>query len=86
MRSLAPGSPAGQWQDWATPVRLQSITSERKPYALTHPSHNSEGGPGGLASFLRTPGIPLASPYQWVYWLPPERLWPPGALKHELGP
>lgn len=42
--------------------------------------------PGGLASFPRTPGIPLASPYQWVYWLPPERLWPLGALKHVLGP
>lgn len=28
--SLAPGDLAGQWQDWATPVWPQSITSERK--------------------------------------------------------
>lgn len=30
VRSLAPGRPAGPWQDWAMPVWLQSVTSERK--------------------------------------------------------
>lgn len=64
---------------------LQSITSERKSCVLTHPSHNSEGGPRGLASFPGIPAIPLASPCQWVFKLSPERHWPLGGLKHEPG-
>lgn len=50
VKSLGPSSPAGQWQDWFTPIWLQSLMKVKRRHThstCTHPSHSSVKGAQG---------------------------------------